>query len=106
MLFSHSLTAFSRPDLLGFGLILMKKQDPFAFISCESRIHSQSDLGLCKDVCFPILFFFLFLFYGFVILCFSISLTFGCAFVADLLQSKGSFFLRSWCYSIEFWGCT
>jgi len=64
MLFSHSLTAFSRPDLLGFGLILMKKQDPFAFISCESRIHSQSDLGLCKDVCFPILFFFFFSFMG------------------------------------------
>ncbi|KAF5469426.1 hypothetical protein F2P56_013502, partial [Juglans regia] len=46
----HSLTASSRPDLLGFGLTLMKEQDPFALIGCDSRIHSLSDLGLCKDI--------------------------------------------------------
>lgn len=48
MLFSYSLTAFSCHDLLGFGFILMKKQDPIASISIDSIIHSQSDLGRCK----------------------------------------------------------
>jgi hypothetical protein len=58
MLVFQSLTAFSRPDLLGFGLILMKKQDPFGVISIDSQIHSESDLGCCKDVFFLSFFFF------------------------------------------------
>ncbi|KAL9442558.1 hypothetical protein AB3S75_020971 [Citrus x aurantiifolia] len=38
------------PDLLGFGLFLMKKQYAFVIVSCHSRIHLHSDLGCFKDI--------------------------------------------------------
>lgn len=74
MLFNFSLfiTSFPLPDLLGFGLILTKEQYPFAFMSCNSDIDTQSDLYHCKDVCFFIFLVTLFLFQAFI-LCFSFA---------------------------------
>lgn len=67
MLFTPFLISLPWPDLLGLRLLSMKTQYPFEIVCCNSQIHSQLDLSLCKDVCFSM---FLFLFYGFI-LCFS-----------------------------------
>lgn len=50
MLFSLSLFFLTRPDLLGFGLYLMRKTYPFAFLGCDSQIRSPTDLSLYKDI--------------------------------------------------------
>ena len=42
-----------RPDLLGFGLYLMRKTYP---LGCDCKIPSPTDLSLCKDVRFLHLF--------------------------------------------------
>lgn len=105
MLFSPSLTSLPPPDLLGFGLFLMKKQYPFEFIRCNTEILIQSDLGLCKDVCF---FVFPFSFQACILCIFQRSIAsyfylfifVVVYFVANLLQRKGSYFRVAGCYSI------
>jgi hypothetical protein len=63
---NHCLDSLSWPDLLGFGLILMKNQYALAFIYFYSQIHNLSDPSLCKDVSFFQFLGFLFLFYWFI----------------------------------------
>lgn len=61
MLFSLSIFFLPCPDLVGFGIFFMKKTYPLAFINCDSRVPSPTDLSLCKDVRFFVFPFFLFL---------------------------------------------
>ena len=50
MVFTVSIFFLLQPDLVGFGLYLIRTMYPFAFLACDSRIHISTDLKLSKDV--------------------------------------------------------
>jgi hypothetical protein len=53
VLFSLSIFFLLCPDLVGFGILFMKKTYPLDLFACDSpQISSSTDLSLCKDVRF------------------------------------------------------
>ncbi|KAK7304838.1 hypothetical protein VNO77_42729 [Canavalia gladiata] len=50
MLFALSVFFLACPDLVGFGLYLMRITYPLAFLGCGCQIRSLTDLSLCKDI--------------------------------------------------------
>lgn len=103
MLFTPFLISLPWPDLLGLGPLSMKTQYPFEIVCCNSQIHSQLDLSLCKDVCFSMFFFFFMgLFYAFLSHLSAASYFWLCV-CGRFIAEKGIFFSSNRLYSIDYW---